>query len=95
MWGTILYSGTLSGWITCGVQYFIVVYHQGGLHIVVHCQGGLHVGYNTLLWYTVRVDYMWDTILYSDTMSGWITCGVQYSIVVHCQGGLHVGYNTL
>ena len=85
MWGTILYSDTLSGWITCGVQY----------SIVVHCQGGLHVGYNTLLWYTVRVDYMWGTILYSGTPSGWITCGVQYSIVLHCQGGLHVGYNTI
>ena len=46
MWGTILYSATLSGWITCGVQYYIVVHHQGGLHVGYNT-GGLHVGYNT------------------------------------------------
>ena len=38
---------------------------------------------------------MWGTILYSGTLPGWITCGVQYSIVVDNLGGLHVGYNTL
>ena len=45
-WGTILYSGTPSGWITWGTIQVDYMWVQ--YSIVVHHQGGLHVGYNTL-----------------------------------------------